>query len=324
MVFFDTSKAFDRVWHRGLLHKLEQNGISRDLFSWISDYLSDRTQSVVLNSVTPIKKYVTAGVPQGSLLGPLLFLIYVNDISENLLSLTRLFADDSSLFVSASYLRDIEGHDLILVSLLAQQWLVNFNPNKTEAILFSYRLTDEFPTLVFDGVDIKFVPNHKHLGLIFSDNMKWNAHIESILDRASRMIGIMRKLKYVFSMHAFNQTYISFIRPVLEYASIVWDGCTVEQRNSLEKLQNEIARIVTALTKSVSLDHLYNECGWQPLYIRRKYQKLKFMYRTLYGMVPSYISDLMPPPVANVSQYNLRNNANLTTLPTRTATFSKP
>ena len=259
-------------------------------------------------------------------IGPLLFLIYVNDISENLFSLTRLFADDSSLFVSASNLRDIEGllnHDLILVSSWAQQWLVNFNPNKTEAMFFSFRQTDEFPTLVFDGVDIKFVPNHKHLGLIFSDNMKWNAHIESILDRASRMIGIMRKLKYVFTRRALNQTYISFIRPVLEYASIVWDGCTVEQRNSLEKLQNEVARIVTGLTKSVSLDRLYNECGWQPLYIRRKYQKLKFMYRTSYGMVPSYILDLMPPPVSNVSHYNLRNKANLTTLPTRSATFSK-
>ena len=123
-----------------------------------------------------------------------------------------------------------------------------------------------------------FVPNHKHLGLIFSDNMKWNAHIESILDRASRMIGIMKKLKYVFLRRALNQTYIFFIRSVLEYASIVWDECTVEQRNSLEKLQNEIARIVTGLTKSVSLNRLYNEFGWQPLYICRKYQKLKFMY----------------------------------------------
>ena len=171
------------------------------------------TLQIFLNSVTSTKKYITAGVSQGSVLGPLLFLIYVNDISENLLSLTRLFADDSSLFVSASNLRDIEGllnHDLILVSSWAQQWLVNFNPNKTEAMLFSYRQTDEFPTLVFDGVDIKFVPNYKHLGLIFSDNMKWNAHIESILDRASRMIGIMRKLKYVFSRRALNQTYIFF------------------------------------------------------------------------------------------------------------------
>ena len=100
------------------------------------------------------------------------------------------------------------------------------------------------------------------------------------------------------------EQYNNIIRPVLESASIVWDGRTVEQRNSLEKLQTEIARIVTGLTKSVSLDRLYNECGWLPLYIRRKYQKLKFMYRTSCGMVPSYFLDLMPPPVANVSHYN--------------------
>lgn len=326
MVFFDISKAFDRVWHPGLLHKLEQNGISGDLLQWLSDYLTNRTQCVVLNSVTSTKRPTTAGVPQGSVLGPLLFLIYVNDISENLLSLTRLFADDSSLFVSASDLRDIEGilnHDLILVSAWARQWLVNFNPNKTEAMLFSYRQSEEYPNLIFDGVNIKFVSDHKHLGLIFSDNMKWNVHIESILNRASRMIGIMRKLKYVFSRRALNQTYISFVRPVLEYSSIVWDGCTVEQRNSLEKLQNESARIVTGLTKSVSLDRLYNECGWQPLHLRRKNQKLKFMYRAANGMVPSYISDIVPPTVANVSQYNLRNSANLSVIPTRTSTFGK-
>ena len=79
--------------------------------------------------------------------------------------------------------------------------------------------------------------------------MKWKCHIDSILTSASRMIGIMRKLKYVFSRRSLNQIYVSYVRPVLEYLCIVWDGCTVEQQNSLEKLQNEAARIVTGLTK---------------------------------------------------------------------------
>ena len=116
MVFLDISKAFDRVWHAGLLHKLEQHGILGNLLN--SYYLSNRTQSVVLNSITSTRKSTTAGVPQGSVLGPLLFLIYVNDISENLLRLTRLFADASSLFFSASNIRDTDGilnNDLILV-----------------------------------------------------------------------------------------------------------------------------------------------------------------------------------------------------------------
>ena len=107
MVLCDISKAFDKVWHRGLLFKLRQNGIKGNLLSWISNYLSSRKQSVQINSATSSSLSVNAGVPQGSVLGPLLFLVYVNDIGENLLSLVRLFADDSSLFFSGTNLRDI-------------------------------------------------------------------------------------------------------------------------------------------------------------------------------------------------------------------------
>ena len=124
MVFLGISKAFDRVWHTGLLRKLEQYGISGDLLVWFTDYLSKRTQSVVLNSVTSKRRSTTAGVPQGSVLGPLFFLLYVNDISENLLSLTRLFADDTSLFFSAANIQDIEGilnHDSVLISEWARK-----------------------------------------------------------------------------------------------------------------------------------------------------------------------------------------------------------
>ena len=326
MVFLDISKAFDRVWHAGLLHKLEQHGISGDLLRWISSYLSNRTQSVVLNSVTSTAKSTSAGVPQGSVLGPLLFLIYVNDISENLLSLTRLFADDSSLFFSTSNIRDIEGilnHDLMILTQWARKWMVNFNPNKTEAMLFRYLQDQEYPILLFDNVTVKFVSEHKHLGLIFSENMKWKCHIDSILTSASRMIGIMRKLKYVFSRRSLNQIYVSYVRPVLEYSCVVWDGCTVEQQNSLEKLQNEAARIATGLTKSVTLNRLYQECGWQTLQERRTNQKLKLMYKAVNGMVPPYISDLIPPTVANVSRYELRNSENISRIPIRTSTFSK-
>ena len=105
MVYCDISKAFDRVWHRGLLFKLRQNGIKGKFLDWISNYLSSRKQRLLINSSMSDETTVGAGVPQGSVLGPLLFLIYVNDISENLLSLTRLFADDSSLFFRPVELR---------------------------------------------------------------------------------------------------------------------------------------------------------------------------------------------------------------------------
>ena len=135
----------------------------------------------------------------------------MNDISENLLSLTRLFADDSSLFVSAANMNDMEGmlsHELAIITSWAKQWLIKFNPSNTEAMLFSYINCERFPNIVFDGVSVKFVKDHKHLGLTLGNNMKWDKHIETILKSASKVIGIMRKLKYNFSRIALNQIYI--------------------------------------------------------------------------------------------------------------------
>ena len=105
----------------------------------------------------------------------------------------------------------------------------------------------------------------------------------------------MRKLKFNFSRTALNQIFLSYILPVLEYSCIVWDSCTVQDVNALQKVQNEAARIVTGLTRSVSIENLYRECGWVSLEEKRRQQKFIFMYKSVNGLVPSYISDLIPP-----------------------------
>ena len=168
------------------------------MLEWLSSYLSNRKQCVVLNSSFSEIKDVLAGVPQGSVLGPLLFLLYVNDIAEQLLSLTRLYADDSSLFVSASNVRDVEGilnHDLDIICKWAKQWLINFNPNKTVAVLFSLLELGVPPNLIFDGFPIQIVSNHRHLGITLNEKGKWYDHIVEVLSSASKVIGFMRKLR---------------------------------------------------------------------------------------------------------------------------------
>ena len=314
-VFLDVSKAFDRVWHKGIIFKLKQFGIEGDLLEWISDYLSGRKQKVVIRNSSSGLRRVNAGVPQGSVLCPLLFLVDVNDISESLLSLICLFADDSSLFYSAANIKDIKGiinHDLRMLVSWAAQWLINFNPLKTEAMLFTLRLIESLPNLIFYGTPIKFVTEQKHLGLTFSNNRQWLNHIENILKSASKVIGIMRKLKYTFSRVALIQIYFSYLLPIIEYSCVVWDGCTERDIESLQKLQNEAARIVTGLTRSVSLDNLYKESWWVSLIERRKQQKLICMYKSVNGLVPSYVSSLIPPLVRETKAYNLRNNNNIT------------
>ena len=133
--FCDISKAFGRVWHRGLILKLEKYGIHGNLLAWFAIYLLNRSQSVCVDGTYSSKQYVTAGVPQGSVLGPMLILIYmyINDISEDLTGMTRLFADDTSLSFSSVNLFEIErvlNEDLSKLSAWAKIWLIKFNVQK--------------------------------------------------------------------------------------------------------------------------------------------------------------------------------------------------
>ena len=115
----------------------------------------------------------------------------------------------------------------------------------------------------------------------------------------------MRKLKYTFHRVALNQIYVSYLLQILEYSEVVWDNCTMQDTSTLEQLQNEAARIVTGLTRSVSLVNLYRECGWVPLHTRRKEQKLAFMYKVVNDLTQEYISDIIPHSVRDVTNYSL-------------------
>ncbi len=209
---------------------------------------------------------------------------------------------------------DLEGiinHDLLTISAWAKQWLVTFNPNKTDAMILTLRPIVQPLHLNVDGTEIAFVENHKHLGLTLSNNGKWHTHVNNIISSSSKILGIMRKLKFRLSRNSLNQIYISYMRPILEYASVVWDGCSEYEKSALEKIQHEAARIVTGLTKSVSLYNLSKEIGWQSLSVRRSVQKLSSMYKAFNNQTPSYISNLIPPEIQNVTHYNLRNRQNI-------------
>ena len=282
-VFCDISKAFDRVWHKGLIFKLESIGVSDSLLRWFSDYLVERKQRVVLPGAASSWKNIKAGVPQGSILGPLLILIYINDIVEDFHSSIRLFADDTSLYIivdnpllAANSLKA----DLTNLHTWASKWLVTFNPSKSESIIFSRKHNRPIhPPLNMAQQVINEVTSHKHLGLVFSNDCNWHEHIDYIKTKAWFRINIMRKLKFLLDRKSLETIYISFIRPLLEYANVVWDNCTQYESDELEKIQNEAARIVTGATKLVSLQSLYIDTGWESLAARREKHKLILYYK---------------------------------------------
>lgn len=324
-VFFDISKAFDRVWHKGLLFKLRNLGISGSLLEWFTDYLNNRTQRVVLPGVSSPWTTLKAGVPQGSILGPLLFLVYINDIVQDINSTIRLFADDTSLYIiveNPAIAAQILNSDIAKVYAWASKWLVTFNPDKSEALLVSRKYNKlNHPPVHMDYQFISETDSHKHLGLILSNNCTWHEHFEYIKSKAWKRVNVMRKLKSQLDRKSLQTIYFSFIRPLLEYGDVVWCNCTLYESNELEKIHNEAARIVTGATKLVSLNSLFRETGWESLSARRRKHKLTLFYKMKNNLCPDYLCSLVSPSTGSMTTYNLRNAENLQTVHSNTQQY---
>ena len=181
VVFCDISEAFDRVWHRGLLFKLRRMGICGPLLNWFQSYLNNRLQRVALEGCVSDYREIKAGVPQGSILGPILFLIYINDIVNDINSCIRLFADDTSLYLiveDPAMAADLMNTDLEKIHRWSENWLVKFNPNTTEQLIISRKANpNRHPPGIMNNVHTQTVTQHKHLGLIINKTNK-NMYLE--------------------------------------------------------------------------------------------------------------------------------------------------
>ncbi|PJE77413.1 hypothetical protein CI610_03664 [invertebrate metagenome] len=311
-VFCDISKAFDRVWHQGLLQKLKNYGIDGNLLVWIQSYLTDRLQRVSTEGYFSQFKVINAGVPQGSVLGPLLFLLYINDITENVNTNIKLFADDTSLYIiideNPAQAAQALTSDLTNISEWANIWDIKFNPNKTKSVIFSRKQDTNHPTLTFQNSQITDTTSHTHLGLTLKDDASWRQHIQNIYEKAYSRLNILRYIKTKVNRKTLIKIYTAFIRPILEYADIVWDNCTQQSADLLESIQLEAARIITGLRSGTSHIKLYTELGWETLAARRMKHKHIMMYKLMHGLAPQYLQDILIP---------FTNNPNDNTYPLR-------
>ena len=322
VVFCDISKAFDRVWHQGLLFKLSSMGVGGGLLAFLKDYLSDRQQRVVIEGQASEKGCINAGVPQGSVLGPLLFLIYINDLTIGIRSNVKLFADDTSLFIEVEdpvESAETLNSDLDHIDNWAKKWLVNFSPSKTKLMTCSFKSVNH-PDICFGGTILQGTATHKHLGLTLSSNLGWSPHVTNVLESASPLADVLKGLKYKVDKRTLEQIYLSFIRPKLEYACHIWDNCNQGDSVALENFQHNIARTVCGARKGTSHALINNELNWPTLAERRKGIKLKNFIRIVDGDVPQYLSDLLPARIGSVRP-NSRNADNFYSIKSRTETF---
>ena len=270
--------------------------------------------------------HIEAGVPQGSVLGPLLFMVYINDLVDNIQCDIKLYADDTTLYIATDDLQQgtlLLDQDLNTIHTWSRQWLVTFCPNKTEYMHVSLKKRDnpsDPPT--FNGQLLREVETHKHLGVTFSSNLNWTEHISSITKGASKSLDAMRKLKHTVDRKTLNSIYIAFIRPKLEYANVIWHDCSQADSDLLEGLQLDAARIVTGAKKGTSHDRLYLEVGWQTLSERREIAQLIQFHKMINQDTPDYLCQLVPNSVGErVRRINLRNKEKLSSVKCRTSKF---
>ena len=312
-VFLDISKAFDKVWHDGVLFKLQQNGISGNLLKVLTNFLSNRKQRVVLNGQNSVWTNIEAGVPQGSILGPLLFLIYINDLSDNLASNPKLFADDTSLFsvvenvnVSSRNLNN----DLQKITDWAHQWKMNFNPDPTkqaQEVVFSRKThKQDHPTIFFNQVPVLQVNSQKHLGLILDTQLSFKEHLKNILNKANKTIGLLRKLQSVLPRAPLVTIYKSYVRPLLDYGDVIYDQTYNSSfHQMIEKVQYNAALSITGAIRGTSREKLYQELGFESLQQRRWYRKLCFLYKIIKNQSPNYLFRIIP----NSNRFYLTRNS---------------
>ena len=224
-------------------------------------------------------------MPQGSILGPTLFLIYINDLVQNIGANVRLFADDTSLYaivddpISSAVQLNI---DLKTNFNWGKTWSVDFNPNKNESLFVSRKHNDQpHPSLKMGNIEVKEVADHKHLDLVIANDCTWSHHINYISKKTRKRIGSLKRNKFILDRLSLNKLYTTFIRPLLEYGNLIWDNSTLGNKRFLDTIQFEAARIVTGGTKLCSIYKLYKDTGWEMLQTRRNKHKLFQIYKII-------------------------------------------
>ena len=325
-IFFDVSKAFDRVWHRGLLHKLNAIGIQGSLHAWFSSYLKNRTQAVVIKGQKSKYTKITAGVPQGSVLGPLLFLIYINDLTNTIDSKIKLFADDTSMYLSLddNNIRTLTlNTDLDKIQTWASIWKVTFNAQKTDTLNICNQNIVLPNSLYFENTLLKTSEHHKHLGILLQINCKWDQHINMLISKSRSQINCLCSYKYRLSRKSLETMYNSFILPLFDYADVVWDNCTDALAQHLEQLQIDALRAITGTVRGTSHALLYNESGFIPLKERRKRHKIILYYKFIKGLLPNDLSTKFPSLITETNPYHRRRILDRQTPYCRTELYKK-
>jgi hypothetical protein len=290
-IFIDLLKAFDTLNHNILSNKLQYYGVRGAALDWFRSYLTNRKQCVYLNGVYSSFKPIDCGVPQGSILGPLLFILYINNIiaCSSVLNLI-LFADDTNLFYSNANICElvkIVNEELLKLSDWFRANKLSLNAKKTSFMMFGNKhiLNDQL-LFKLDGCILERTPCTKFLGVYLDEKLKWTQHLIHIAAKISRGLGVMGRMRKILPQNVVSTLYFSLIYPYLIYCCVIWGGASATALHKLEVLQNRAVRIITLSPFRSSASPLYKQLLLLKFCDIRKLQIVQFMFRCQHSLLP--------------------------------------
>ena len=267
-----------------LIHKIKLYGIRGQTNKWISDFLDQRKQAVRVDGFMSDTIPVKSGVPQGSVLGPCLFLAYINDLPGCVTSNTCLFADDTAMDRPIRSMADAESlqRDLDSLAEWETKWDMSFHPDKCNVLHVSRSRSKIQTDYILHGQKLESVSSTKYLGVTIQDDGEWGQHIQHTINSGNRLLGFLRRNLKINSKKTKHLAYLTLLRPKLEYAATVWDPHSKEAINGIEMIQRRAARFVLNRHRNTSsVGQMLEDLDWDTLQHRRKVARLVMLYKIL-------------------------------------------
>jgi hypothetical protein len=271
-IYLDFSKAFDTVPHRRLMSKLESYGITGNVKQWVNSFLTGRSQTVKVNNDESPPAPVISGIPQGSVLGPLLFVLYINDLPDTVSSYVYLFADDTKLMRKVRSSEDAKAlqRDLDELEAWSNKWLLRFNPDKCHVLTIGkFENIQHTERYKLYGDELEHVFEEKDLGVHIDSELKFDEHISNKVNKANAMVGLIRRSFSYLDGDLFKKLFTSFVRPHLEYAQAVWHPHSLKQKRIIENVQIRATKLVDGL-KDLSYEERLRKLNLPTLEFRRE------------------------------------------------------